>query len=193
MGENKCLTIALIGEPGSGKSQLLNRYINDKFSEYYQPSIGIASGEILSEFQNKRFSNKILDAATVDLLTTTPELLDKINAFIIVVDYTSMASISSIEKYVTFCGSKVRAIFGNKTDICPDYKTIESKLINQFGQNGYFSGNVKENVNIDDVFEWVIRQLDDQHALSSRPTERDIPKADKEEKPVNQSKCCLLI
>ena len=155
--EFKKLKIILLGEIGVGKSSLINRYINNKFSAFSQPSIG-------DEIKTKKVD--IDQNLRVELLISDPTNEEKLGKFtknyyidahgaIIVYDLTNEQSFQKVKFWMEELNSNaprdtVFCILGNKSDLTADrvVKYEDIKALSGDNLNYEVSAKTGNNVNL---------------------------------------------
>ena len=133
------LKIVLIGESGVGKTSLLSRYVNDKFSKHYKYTIGadFLVKEVM--FDNTVLVLQIWDTAGQERFQSLGVAFYRsANAYIIVYDETNTKSFDAVnllrEEALANCGTINPAKFpllllSNKSDLVQDSNyCLDSKL-----------------------------------------------------------------
>ena len=160
--EIKKIKIILLGEIGVGKSSIINRYVNNKFSAFNQAAIG-------SEKSKKVELDKNLN---VDLLisdTTEEEKLGKFtkNYFldahgaIIVFDLTNQESFQKLKFWLEELNSNaprdvIFCILGNKADLTAD-RVVKFEDAKAFAEdNLYYEVSAKIGNNVTLAFEQLL-------------------------------------
>ncbi len=158
--EFKKLKIILLGEFGSGKTSLINRYINNKFNNFGQATIG-------SDVKSKKFEvDKNLTAELLIHDTTNEEKLGKItrnyyldaHGAIIVFDLTNEQSFLKLKYWMDELNSNapkdiVLCILGNKADLDVDRKVKFEDAKNLAGDHLYYEVSAKTGNNVSLAFE----------------------------------------
>jgi len=158
--EFKKLKIILLGEFGSGKTSLINRYVNNKFNNFGQATIG-------SDVKPKKFEiDKDLTAELLINDTTNEEKLGKItrnyyldaHGAIIVFDLTNEQSFHKLKYWMDELNSNapkdiVLCILGNKVDLDVDRKVKFEDAKNLAGDNLYYEVSAKTGNNVSLAFE----------------------------------------
>ena len=155
--EFKKLKIILLGEIGVGKSSLINRYINNKFSAFSQASIG-------DEIKTKKVD--IDQNLRVELLISDPTNEEKLGKFtknyyidahgaIIVYDLTNEQSFQKVKFWMEELNSNaprdtIFCILGNKSDLTADrvVKYEDIKALSGDNLNYEVSAKTGNNVNL---------------------------------------------
>lgn len=161
--------LSLIGDGSVGKTSIVQRYVNDIFSETYMATIGtfITKKEIKFDKLNTRVRFMIWDLAGQDQFKRLmPDYLTDSNAGIIVFDITNRESFENVKNwYNTITRVALPSILlilaGNKVDL-----EAERVVSTEEGQNlakelgiSYIETSAKRNEKINDVFEWVALEI----------------------------------
>jgi Ras-related protein Rab-1A len=171
----KCI---LLGDPQVGKTSLLSRYVDDKFPEKYNPTVGAnflikevdlvdiisqldLDDELKQEVQEKGFKIYFWDiGGQHDKLIATEYYFQDAVGAIIVFDLINKESFNHLEFWIdklkTLTGEDVPFIIvGNKTDLSEKRKialnTIEEKAEDHGVQ--YFETSAKKDENVRKAFE----------------------------------------
>jgi Ras-related protein Rab-1A len=154
MKDNK-VKIILIGDEKVGKTQIINQFVNNKFSDEYTKASGtnIVSKEI-SYDNGKTVKLELWETKKVSNLKS-------INAYILVYDVTNQTSFDNIKNYIEeikkdLSTKKIPIILvGNKNDLL-DKKVISTETAQNFAdQNGmtFFETSMQNNVGINTIFQ----------------------------------------
>lgn len=161
--------LSLIGDGGVGKTSIVQRYVNDIFSETYMATIGtfITKKEIQFEKLNARVRFMIWDIAGQEQFKRIwPDYLIDSNAGIIVFDITNRESFINIKNWYNTITrvalpNLILILAGNKVDLEADRVVSHEEgqsLANELGVS-YIETSAKTNEKIEDVFEWVALQI----------------------------------
>ena len=158
--ETKKIKIILLGEIGVGKSSLINRYINNKFSSFGQASIG-------DEVKTKKV--EVDQNLRVELLIHDPTNEEKLGKFtknyyldahgaIIVYDLTSEQSFQKVKYWMEELNSNaprdtIFCILGNKSDLTADRVVKYEDVKALAGDNLNYEASAKSGNNVNLAFE----------------------------------------
>ena len=158
--EFKKLKIILLGEIGVGKTSLINRYINNKFSAFSQASIG-------DEIKTKKVD--VDQNLRVELLISDPTNEEKLGKFtknyyidahgaIIVYDLTNEQSFQKVKFWMEELNSNaprdtIFCILGNKSDLTADRVVKYEDIKALAGDNLNYEVSAKSGVNVNLAFE----------------------------------------
>jgi Ras-related protein Rab-1A len=175
------IKIVIVGETSVGKTALLTRYIDDKYSESYMATIGVDFKIKHVEHRNKVIKLQVWDTAGQERFRTiTVSYYRGSNAVIICFDLTNYESflrvkywMNEIKKYHPKPVNIVIALVGTKMDLAQETNTVAEEEIETFcnssckdtdGQHNfelnikYFSTSSKTNTNIHQVFDYLIKE-----------------------------------
>jgi Ras-related protein Rab-7A len=165
--------ILLIGDAGSGKTQILNRYVKDEFSEDYEGTIG-------AYFKNKEIDNlqlKIWDISWQNNLESLSESFYRYSdAFLVCFDLSNEKSLENVSKWIqkfkeqTIYGDDFKNIYlvGTKSDL--EQKISDEDIQNfieehnkqegalQISQS-FYKTSAKDNAGINEMFKDVANKL----------------------------------
>jgi Ras-related protein Rab-1A len=152
--------ILLIGDSGVGKSCILLRFTDDTYNDSYISTIGVDFKIRTVEIDNKSVKLQIWDTAGQERFRTiTSSYYRGANGILIcfdVTDYESFANIKSwLQEIKNYASDHINIIvIGNKCDMIAnrviDYATAK-KYCDDLGFK-YIETSAKTNVNIDDIF-----------------------------------------
>ena len=158
--ETKKLKIILLGEIGVGKSSLINRYINNKFSAFSQASIG-------DDTKTKKV--EVDQNLRVDLLISDPTNEEKLGKFtknyyldahgaLIVYDLTNEQSFQKVRFWMEELNSNaprdiIFCIIGNKSDLTADRVVKYEDVKVLAGDNLNYEVSAKSGNNVNLAFE----------------------------------------
>lgn len=152
--------LLLIGDSGTGKSSILNRFVDNSFTETYISTIGVDFKIKTVEYNGKKIKLQIWDTAGQERFRTiTSSYYRGAQGVVIVYDVTDKKSFDNvklwmqeIERYA--CSNSLKFLFGNKSDLVKnkivDFDeanifAIENKLI-------FYETSAKSGNNISEAF-----------------------------------------
>lgn len=155
--------ICLIGYYGSGKSSLINRFVNDKFDESYKSSIGVTLTHKTVICNNKTNSSKlnllIWDLEGEGQSSEVPvDYFQGASGAIIVTDLKREETIEAIpeliEKFKSVSPNAKIVLAGNKVDLCNDGFNGVEVFKEKIGalKFKYFLTSAKTNENVEECF-----------------------------------------
>ncbi|KAJ5070772.1 small rab-related gtpase [Anaeramoeba ignava] len=181
--------IILVGDSGAGKSCLLIRYSDGKFSDSYVSTIGVDFRIKPIELNGKIFKLQIWDFAGTERFSMyTRNYFRGAHGIMILYDIANQNSFDNLKFWIQEiqekAGDEVNIILiGTKSDLVSK-RVIDTetgkKLAEQLGYS-FFETSSKENININEAFESLTNQI--------YQRVKQIP----QEKPKNEKKDCLLM
>ncbi|NHJ46271.1 MAG: GTP-binding protein [Asgard group archaeon] len=154
--------IPILGEPGVGKTSLVQRYVHNKFNQDYLMTIGVApySRNIMSP-DGHRITLSLWDIAGQERFSTQRHLMFKgSKAAILVFDLTRPQSLANLEnwhkEFMEVCPDASTIIFGNKNDLT-DLRMIEKEEAEEFAKKidavSYLETSAKTSNNVAEAFD----------------------------------------
>ena len=113
----------LIGDSGVGKTNILNRYINNKFLETTKSTVGVELGTKIEEYNNKKIKIQIWDTAGQERYKSITKTYYKgAKGVFIVYDISKKDSFKNIDKWIKDIKEygeedAIILIIGNKCDL----------------------------------------------------------------------------
>lgn len=175
--------LVIIGNADTGKTSLINRYVDNRFSNRVQSTIGI-------EFTHKELEDVthlyIWDTAGQERFRSiTASLYRGADAMMFVYDVTSDESFTALEhwwrEYLTY-GERdcIKVLVGNKIDLG---ETVSSERAKAFAvQKGmvYATASAKSSAGVHEAFATVVSQLNNLPKVQKDKIEfRNKPKSDR--------------
>ena len=180
MKDNININTCLVGSYASGKTTLINRYINGEFNEKLQPTIGMSGMEKYIEFENHTIRNLIFDTAGQERYSSLiPVYLRNCDILIFTIDTKNyndsikyflnlIESINDLPlKYICICFTKCENFpFDNFTLENSNFKNIDDILLKYNRQSKVFYTSSIENKNINESFEYFLGEFIIQKQIS---------------------------
>ena len=153
------LKILLIGDSSVGKSSILLKYIEDKFSENYVSTIGIEYKIKTLIINGKKVLLRIWDTSGQERYRSiTQNFYRNANGILFIFDITNRESFENIKNWIIDSDSAdnevIKVLVGNKIDIDENRK-IDNDIVKKYAEKKgmkYFETSAKEGINIDIVF-----------------------------------------
>lgn len=166
------LKIVVLGHGGVGKTSLINRYIQNQFSETIST---IGASFALKKWKNFYFG--LWDTAGQDKYTKISYYYSKgAQAAVIAYDITDRKTFESVEKYISYLqvaeDNCYIVIVGTKYDLVrstPSKRQVTTEDVLEITEKyraAHYETSSKENINISDVFDNI-----GYHCLASKLTE----------------------
>ena len=153
------LKILLIGDSSVGKSSILLKYIEDKFSENYVSTIGIEYKIKTLIINWKKVLLRIWDTSGQERYRSiTQNFYRNANGILFIFDITNKETFENIKNWIIDSDSEdnqvIKVLVGNKIDIDENRK-IDNDIIQKYAEKKgmkYYETSAKEGINIDLVF-----------------------------------------
>ena len=129
------LKILIVGDSSVGKTNFINRFIENKFNNNYMTTSGIDLKTANLEIKNKNIRIQIWDTAGQEKYKAiTKNLFLKVMGAIIIFDITNEKSFNNLNNWVQMikeeCGPHMTIIIvGNKNDLIEQRKINEEEVI----------------------------------------------------------------
>jgi small GTP-binding protein len=175
--EIKKYKIILLGEYGSGKSSLINRYVNNKFNSFGQASIGPEE-----QSKNIEIDNTLTVELSINDFTEDKQMKKPVKTFykdahgvLVVFDLTNEQSFKELKSCMEEINSNapediVICILGNKSDLTADRKVKFEDAKEFAGDHLYYEVSAKNGNNVSLAFEQLAYGiLDKQKEQESNP------------------------
>ena len=155
----------LIGDSGVGKTNILNRYINNTFSETTKSTVGVGLGTKVEEYNNTKIKVQIWDTAGQERYKSITKTYYKgAKGAFIVYDITKKDSFKNIDKWIQDLrefGEDDAAILivGNKSDLeeSREVTTDEVKKKAEVYKMAYCETSALKSKNINYAFQTLIK------------------------------------
>ena len=166
--------VLVIGELGTGKTSYIKRYVHQFFSSHYRATIGVDFAlKVIKWSRNGVVRVQLWDIAGQERFGQMTRVYYKEAAgAIIVFDVSRPDSFEAVLKWKTDLDSKVcqadgapipTMLLANKCDECKAGSFGDAKFLDQFCQDhgfvGWFYTSPKENVNVDQSANYLIKSI----------------------------------
>lgn len=199
------IKLLLIGDSGVGKSCLLLRFTDDSFTTSFITTIGIDFKIRTVELDGKRMKLQIWDTAGQERFRTiTTAYYRGAMGILLVYDVTDESSFNNIENWIRNIEQHAsenvnRILVGNKADMDESKRAIPKSrgqaLADEYGLK-FFETSAKTNLNVEQVFFTISRDIKQRLVDSDTKTEPQTIKISKPEVTQNtataseRSACC---
>ena len=174
------IKVKMIGDSGVGKTSIITRYIDGKFSENMQATIGIDYKNTFIDIQGKHVKMVLWDTAGQERFRTLTSTYYKgTNGLCVVFDVTSKESFESLDKWIaefkqnsTEIDSVQVMLIANKIDL-PDRVVSNEESVQYAKKNSmlYIETSAKIDKGIKDAFTELATQILERNpALTSHST-----------------------
>uniref|UniRef100_A0A7S1TNM7 Ras-related protein Rab7 n=1 Tax=Erythrolobus australicus TaxID=1077150 RepID=A0A7S1TNM7_9RHOD len=172
MSRVKLLKVLILGDAGVGKTSLMERYVNGRFSHQYKATIGadfLSKDVVLDDARHVNLA--IWDTAGQERYQSLGSAFYRgADACLLVYDVTDAKSFESLdgwrEDFLSYAAPRDPenfpiVIIGNKVDVLDRPKVVTTKRAQQWcALNGglpHFETSAAEDVNVDAAFQLVAR------------------------------------
>eukprot|EP00826_Nyctotherus_ovalis_P030925 TRINITY_DN2469_c0_g1_i1.p1 TRINITY_DN2469_c0_g1~~TRINITY_DN2469_c0_g1_i1.p1 ORF type:complete len:224 (-),score=52.88 TRINITY_DN2469_c0_g1_i1:121-717(-) len=186
--------LIIIGDSGVGKTCLLTRFAENKFTASHISTIGIDFLIKMLRVDDVTIKLQIWDTAGQDRFRTiTQNYYKNAVGVILVYDCTSETSFNNIRSWMKQLESHanhdvIKVLVGNKYD-SPDIKVDAARgkaLAEEFGIE-FFEASAKDNVNVGETFEYLVKEIKNK----TKPVEKPEVRLEvKEKKQAAIAVCC---
>ena len=150
----------IIGDSAVGKSNILLRYIHDKFNEDFQSTIGVEFGAKNLKIEDKIYRIQILDTAGQETFRSITRAYYKNSVCACVVyDITNRNSFQNIKSWIEDCRKQspktvFLVLIGNKVDLenRREVSYEEGSIYAQKNGMLFFETSAKTGKNIEEIF-----------------------------------------
>ncbi|KYR00014.1 Rab GTPase [Tieghemostelium lacteum] len=158
--------LTLIGKSGCGKSNLIIRYIHNKYREAYRATIGVDFLSKICIINQENITLQVWDCGQLDIKTQLPMYCIGTNLLVLVYDVNDVDSFNYLTDVIkhlrdTTYRGKI-ALLGNKLDR-GIRKKVQDSDINSFCQLNdiVFSAQVsaKDSIDVDTSFDKILRLI----------------------------------
>ena len=203
--ENKKFEARLItlGDGQVGKTSLILRYIDNKFSYNYLSTIGFDSKVKKVQLENgEEIKVKIFDTAGQERFKSIAKnYLKNANGIILAYDITREKTLENIQNWIDEMlednhNEIHKILIGNKSDLKEKRKISKEQgeeMAKQFElENNFYETSCESGENVEKAFNDLVMQVYEKYASKIQKTNIKIQKEDINEKNKNNdSKCCL--
>jgi small GTP-binding protein len=162
------LKFIIIGDSNVGKSNLLLQFTDNKFIDHHDLTIGVEFGMKHVEHNNTKYRILIWDTAGQEAFQSlTKNYYKDAIGCLLVFDITRKESFENIIKWkkrIEDNANKntVIILIGNKNDREENRKVSKEEILKFANENNivYFETSAKKNINVDESFMEIIRDVD---------------------------------
>jgi Ras-related protein Rab-32 len=187
--------VLVIGELGTGKTSFIKRYVHQFFSSHYRATIGVDFAlKVIKWSRNGIVRVQLWDIAGQERFGQMTRVYYKEAAgAIIVFDVSRQDSFEAVLKWKTDLDSKVcqadgapipTLLLANKCDQSKVAAVGDPKFLDQFCQDhgfvGWFYTSPKENVNIDESANFLIKSIITSKRRLTQDSDDDTPYSESE-------------
>jgi Ras-related protein Rab-35 len=197
--------LLIIGDSGVGKSSLLLRFSDNTFSQNYITTIGVDFKIRTIDMDGMRIKLQIWDTAGQERFRTiTSTYYRGTHGVIVVYDVTNGETFSNVKRWLSEidqnCDSVQRILVGNKCEDKENRVVLEedARRLATAIKVDYYETSAKDNLNVQEMFNAITRQVLDFKRSAGNPSERNDENAgqsgiklnSQQQKPRQKKKCC---
>jgi|UniRef100_A0A6C0LZT5 small GTP-binding protein len=173
----------LLGDSNTGKTSICMRYVNKRFEQIFQSTIGCSFMGKVIEVNDKKYSLDIWDTAGQERYRALlPMYYRSADIALICIDLTTNEYNEEIEYWKKelgkYCDKINRKIFivGTKSDmITPnEYESFKKNIETYYPQFKFFITSSKENVGINEIFEFGVQKCIDATKITNIKKDKEI-------------------
>ncbi|XP_048581768.1 ras-related protein Rab-7L1 [Nematostella vectensis] len=182
--------VLIVGDATVGKTSFVQRYVHGNTRREYKPTIGVDFAlKVIPWAQDATVRLQLWDIAGQERFTSMTRVYYKgAAACVIMFDLTSQQTFSSTIKWKNDLDSKCKLpngkpipciLVGNKSDLSarPVPKETIDKLCRDHSFLGWTEMSVKEEVNVSETMEYLIKELMENHEEESNSPIQNQPEA----------------
>lgn len=194
------LKYIVVGDSGVGKSNIVQRFIDNKFNGFFYSTIGVEFHVKTQKYNNLRYKIQLWDTAGQETFRTITKLYYRNTCVVFLVfSYDNKESFAHLEEWLEDIYQNVSNknvlvyIIGNKIDV--NTYSIEKETATEFAKNKglkYFDVSAKTGEGITELFN---TSIDDISILVKNKQLTDLAGIKKpylEEIPEKERKCCVI-
>ena len=161
------LKVVFVGDAGVGKTQIIDKFLNNKFSEEYFFTIGVDLFRKIIELENKKIKLQLCDTAGQEKFRSITQAYYRDSHLIVLVyavdDKKTFENIQSWVEDVknNTNGNPKFLLVGNKCDLEDkrQVSTDEAKKYAKDNEINFIEVSAKEGTNIEKMFNSIIQEL----------------------------------
>ncbi len=160
--------ICMVGDASVGKTSLLMRYCDNAFKKLYASTIGVDFRIISVKYNKKYIKLNIWDTAGQERFKSiSANYFRKAHGFFFVYDVGNKDSFCNLKEWIEQTKSSnshqcINFLVGNKSDLDEKERKVdvnEGLNIAKLNGMGFFETSAKNNVNVDNAFSLITKQL----------------------------------
>ena len=161
------IKILLVGDTNVGKTNIIYRYFNNQYNQYYMATTGIDLKSTTIELKGKKLRIQLWDTAGQEKYRSiTSNLFLKVQGFLVVYDITNEKSFINLKDWIKSikeeCGSHIPIIVvGNKNDLDNERLISKNEAISYAKSEKleYIETSSKTGENVKEVILLIIQKI----------------------------------
>mmetsp|Transcript_10740 Transcript_10740/g.11799 ORF Transcript_10740/g.11799 Transcript_10740/m.11799 type:complete len:214 (+) Transcript_10740:50-691(+) len=166
--------VVAVGNAGSGKTSIIQRYVNNNFSKNYKATVGVDFALKVVDLEQTRVYLQLWDIAAQERYGSMTRIYykDAVGAFV-VFDMTRLNTFEAVERWKKDLESKLNSndnipviLIGNKIDLIKEggvRPCITEEEIQHYasthGYSGWFVTSAKNNENIEEALGFLVENI----------------------------------
>ena len=161
--------IVFVGDAGVGKTQIVNKFVNNSFDNVYNITIGVDFATKEVEIDNKKIKLQLWDTAGNENFSSIAKAYYMSSSLIVLVyAINNRNSFENIQKWVNDVINNTNEnpkflLIGNKCDLEKDQRQVTTEEAQEYAEDNdmkFIEVSAKEGTNInDDMFNSIIQDL----------------------------------
>ena len=194
--KNKELKVILLGDPGVGKTNIINRFLFGSFDEISKPTLGSSFFDKPLERDDYIYTLKVWDTSGQEKYNSITKLFVKDSQIVLLVySIDNLKSFENIKFWFDFIKDElsrdeyILAIVGNKKDLFEKEVVDEEQaknLANDLNANFFLISAKFDKQSIDKIFDILLDEYISSIDIINKPRKESI----KIKKEVDKKKCC---
>ena len=164
--QRTAIRISFLGDAACGKTSIINRYLENRFSDIHLTTIGLEKNEKKMKMKDGTQMKVILwdTAGQERFKTMTKTPIKASQGIVLVFDITKKSTFENLENWVKTIKENNNnapvALFGNKSDMIDDIEvnTEDAEKYAKEKEMFFFETSAKENVNIKEGLDKIIEE-----------------------------------
>ena len=161
------IKIVIIGDSGVGKSSIIVRFADNKYDDYFLPTIGLEFSIKKITIDDNLYKIHMWDLAGQERFRSiTTSYYRNAQGILLAFDIANLDSFKNVEKWLfdiyKYSGDNTKIILiGTKSDLETERK-ISRENAEKFAKSinvSYYEISSKTNININEVFEDMVKQI----------------------------------
>jgi Ras-related protein Rab-1A len=172
--------IILIGDSSVGKTNFLTQYVNERFTEEYNSTVGIEFKDKIIYINNKKkIRLQIWDTSGQERFKSlTKNYFRGCYAALFIYDVTNKNSFDNIKNWLELYNeisdkNSEKILIGNKIDL--KNIAVQAEVAKEFAKNNhlkFFEISVKEKQNINSIFVDIVHSLENNNNKKKKETQK---------------------
>ncbi|KAL9654638.1 hypothetical protein ABK040_006700 [Willaertia magna] len=173
--------VVVIGDSGVGKSNLITRFTQNKFTKDTKPTIGVEFGAKSIEYDNVTIKGQIWDTAGQERFRAISAAYYRgANGALIVYDITNQESFENLEKWFKEIENQgengcINILIGNKCDL-NHLRQVETATGKAFAEKHgvpFMETSAADSTNVDEAFTTLLKEIYKSQSRKNKKTDEE--------------------